>query len=161
MRHITLFDIAEAVDKAVALRGADYVYDKGSGGCTYRWTPNHTEDSDRWGAPACLLGQALDVLGLLDVMVPEDGYDDDERPWWRDNEDMSITGLIENNCDQVTFSAEATRFALVAQSRQDYGDMWGEARRVAREELALPLTITLPVPKVVAEPVTEPELVSV
>lgn len=141
MRRITLAEASEAVDKAVADRGEDYVYPAAH--CTYRWTPVHVVDrvvtEQMVGEPSCLVGAALAYLGVLDWLVPR-GYEDDaDGAWWENNDDTNITSLIELTTADVVFDEAAAEFLEHAQNAQDTKQCWGLARRIARSNVGLPL----------------------
>lgn len=110
-------DFIEAMEKAVALRGEDYIYPKNlpgwqdcTGSCVY---------SLKDGTPACIVGVAL---SLIDPdLVPAYG--------WNDNFSSSAVEVLEelNASGKTDFSEAVMNAAMWAQQDQDRGLPWGES----------------------------------
>ena len=122
---ITLSVAKELVDKAIALRGKEFIYQRGrKADCMYVhhdevWNDvrEDYEPADNGAQPGCLVGLALSLHGVpLESMEDHEGTD--------------ATGLLEalENDNVVTYDGDAARFLYRAQVAQDRGESWGFAR---------------------------------
>ncbi|WP_025157226.1 hypothetical protein [Leifsonia aquatica] len=112
----------ELMERAVAEKGADYVYDLsdeyGTGiACFYV----------RGGKPSCIVGHALHYAGVdIETLVELDspaGYSS-----------TSIESIIENDrVPGLSFTAEARAALRTAQSAQDLRETWGHSLDLAKE----------------------------
>lgn len=106
MRQITEAEFTEALEKAVSVKGEDYVY--GPTNCIYR-TPE--------GAPSCLIGHVLYHLdpNLLDFA----------GKW----ENVNVGGVLRAMARDgvATVPARVVRAAAAAQRAQDSKEPWGWA----------------------------------
>lgn len=120
MDQITAADALLLMEQVVAEKGDSYVYDsEGNGGrCVY-----FARDT---GAPACLVGHALDLagFGIEDLGTTEveqwiaNAHSANQLPIW--------------TSDRITVDAAAVFRA--AQRRQDRGKTWGVALVAAKDE---------------------------
>jgi hypothetical protein len=112
---VTVESFTQAMRDAVAERGESYVYPAGEpgwrndgGDCVYR-TPD--------GAPACLIGLALHKLDPS--LVP--GHESTDGAW------AVFRGLAVAGRVSAVVAERVGVAADIAQTRQDYGNTWGEA----------------------------------
>lgn len=108
-RPITKRRVKNAMEKAVKVKGPDYVYEKHSDGeCNYL-----EYDGERPVAPSCLVGHALVYLGIPKSEIAK----------W---EGSNVNGL--NLLLDEYGVPYAVRLALqAAQKEQDSGATWGDA----------------------------------
>lgn len=130
---VTLNLAEELLERAVAEKGADYVYSEDEGGCFYA---NPTEERGQY-VPGCIVGHVLNYLGLS----PEELHKLDEPHKWHTNVngDAHTDNTNINHIDDVledTFGIELTHPALMllktAQGNQDFGESWGDSVRTAK-----------------------------
>lgn len=110
----------QLLEKAVASRGADYIYkpinDSGFGGCVYV-----TEDEKGNLTPSCLIGFALAEAGvsLAALEVHNTSVVNTITRYLADSYDVEITD-------------EAINIFRTAQALQDDGEPWGKALEVGK-----------------------------
>lgn len=111
LKNLTTGEFLHTLRQVVAEKGADYVYPESerleSGACRY-W---HN------GQPSCIIGHALDVLGLV-VPPPLEG--------------SSAPYVL----DEFGAPVQVGRVAGYAQATQDLGGSWGEALMAAEKAVA-------------------------
>jgi len=144
MRTITLTETVEAVEWAVRQQGEGYLYPvaPGTGTCHYRWDTNdvayEVATQDQLGKPACLVGLALDHMGLLDLLVPQTEHEDGLPDWFSNEEPVCVLFDIAAAYD-AQFDSDAQAFLTEAQNAQDGQCTWGISLRRARNVVGLPL----------------------
>lgn len=119
MRKVTEAEFTAAMEAAVAERGEDYVYPKDNPDfwhphdktCVYQ-TPT--------GEPACLIGLAMDKLGL-------------DTPGYIETEETAY--MMMNTHHEAEFPDNVKRAAEAAQYAQDRENTWGEALEMYRQKL--------------------------
>lgn len=97
-----------AIEKAVADKGADYVYEREGRGCVYSSA----------GEPSCIVGTALANLGF--EMNPEW----DNPLYENDNGSTGAETILPLHFD---IPENVIVAATIAQSNQDFGGTWGDA----------------------------------
>jgi len=104
--------VTAAIEKVVAEKGADYVYDREHGGCTY------SEQTPEGVVPSCIVGHVIAKMDPeLFQRVAE--YESETGGFWWTGVDIRIPGIEQDS---------AVKYALrEAQDAQDDGDTWGEA----------------------------------
>ena len=108
----TYEETIELLERAVAEKGMDYVYDPGLNNWGVRDICRYV-NSDR--TPGCIVGQVLSYVGLLGRFTHE-------------TENMaSAQPVIQNN-----FAPDAINALVRAQKRQDRGEPWGLAFDAAK-----------------------------
>lgn len=129
---ITAEQALDALEKAVALKGPDYVYTDQATGIR--------ADSEEWhgtgigcryagpdGEPACIVGTALSIIdqAVFDVV----------RECEAEEGSFPVIDLCEGTGDVpvVVAAADAVWVFRCAQVAQDGGATWGEALKAARE----------------------------
>ena len=129
---ITLSVAKDLVDKAIALRGEEFVYYRGrKADCMYVhhdevWNEvrEDYEPAENGAQPGCLVGLALNLHGVpLEVMEDHEG-----------NDATALLDALEND-NVVPHDSEAARFLYLAQVAQDRGESWGFARSEATTRL--------------------------
>jgi hypothetical protein len=98
--------VSELLKRAVAEKGADYIY-PGAGEKCYYFEPD--------GTPSCIVGHVLYYLGAK----AEDSWSDD----WNEDTDVSslrYRGIVEMTTDTMNLLRQA-------QMTQDSGISWGES----------------------------------
>jgi hypothetical protein len=132
MTTMNVETVTALLTRAVAQRGEDYVYPASVGGastsCHYRWDQwdidHEYVTADKKGAPACIAGQIMDYIGILDDIV---GTYPDGTFSHANGED--INSLAFNYDLDITPLALAVLYE--AQATQDAGLTWGVALRRA------------------------------
>ena len=147
MTHVLTFEKAvRLLERAVAAKGADYVYESPDPAkpekCVYVTHPDN--EPYQW-EPSCLVGHVL--MWWMD----DDGFDEDERArmlQWLD-ENHSMADDFESLCDFGFFIVEdeAVSLLAVAQVKQDGAaglqlqrTPWGRAVQEAIEQAKEPKT---------------------
>ena len=109
--EITFEEALEGLRGAIALKGADYVYDT-HGGCKYY----------KNGEPSCIVGHVLAPFGL--------SPDADELPDGAGVIDLWDAGILRAD-------ARTLKLLGTCQEYQDTGDTWGKSLEIALERLDL------------------------
>lgn len=120
--------VTEALEVAVAERGADFVYPEEwmpSGLCKYQLGD---------GSAACIVGLAARKIDP-EIAMPFDGAP-------TSNVIGRALGMVDSDCDNGYGEPEGFPFKLrraldVAQSAQDMGETWGEALKAYYMELGI------------------------
>lgn len=116
MREVRVAEALELLDRAVAAKGGDYIYE-------WIWTPETGSACLNFheGQPSCLIGHVLSYLGVTpDMVVGRNGH--------------GVWVVSRFLCDQgiVRFSPLAEAALSKAQEAQDNGDPWGRAVTLAK-----------------------------
>lgn len=128
MLHIDLAKAKELLSAAIYERGADYVYPYDT--CVY-WVAEGEEmaaSNDPHGStivpktePGCLIGLAMHLAGVdADIVRMR-------------NEGEDVNGLLAHLRDEgaITYTEKAERYLKNAQTHQDNGKTWGDAKYLA------------------------------
>lgn len=107
VRELDLGQAVVFLEKAIAEKGADYVYEPAQNGERCLYFDN--------GTPSCLVGHVLSYMGYDSTDVTE-------------NEDAETT--IQKM--GIEFDKETARLLCAVQENQDDGLAWGESLRRAR-----------------------------
>lgn len=132
--HITLADAVASIDKAVALKGEDHVYEMHQGGsgmtCKYA-VPS--PDGEGY-VPDCIVGHVLVDLG---VNPDELQYTDDNDHGRIAEGDFSYMTVVAEQEGVFTINDDAANFLARAQFQQDNGMPWGQSVQKAKEDMEI------------------------
>lgn len=126
-------NVIAALERAVALKGADYVYDAGNastGECAYT-TPD--------GKPSCIVGyviadlqpELLPVFGAAERWESETNEDSGETEFYP--ADVFAISSAANYVPEWKPEDGVVSILLTAQTRQDAGQSWGDALEAAKK----------------------------
>lgn len=123
MKTFTDEQVTEAIEKVVAERGGDYVYDSGRGdsGCFYSTTD---------GKPSCIVGYVINELN------PE-AFEKVAAKESKLGQSWGVTGALWAADGGMNVSEEVARALQDAQDAQDGCEPWGDALESYKRSLGV------------------------